>query len=466
MNAPANRYSVTQVRLWDNCQRAWAFVYVEGTRPPSSPWQDRGKNIHAELEAYARTGKIIGTYAERAVLDGVIPRPSELPSQAYLPEHKIEFQIRSGVNFLGFVDVIDMRADIAEIVDHKTLSDFRYCKTEEQLAVDTQLLTYAKLFAPEQVSVAHIYHLTRGKPRTKKISTVVQADRIDAAWRTTLARIEEMEVLRSTPDLIVDQVEATGAKTGHCSAYGGCPFRDRCGLPKVRFGKMAEGKENPLIAKLKSLGIKNASTEPAPAAAPAPSPSATQAAPPVPAPVQAPAPPVLAPDAAPRDTVPPAEEAVKRGPGRPRKTKSDEAPAVDPSEVEALRAELAAVRADHEKCLADNARLASELADSASVSPSPAPKGHVVYIDCVPTRGDGLEVMFEDWAAPALAEAAKVGEVPDAGLIDYKSKGVVAACLRELAVPPSIVLSTRSRWFDVATEILVPGARAIIRGMA
>jgi hypothetical protein len=515
-------YSFSQVDNFLKCQRYWSIVKLEGVELPPAKFQARGTAIHNDAEHYALTQEIRSEYIQAAVVGGFLPAPNELPHAGYRVEYPFQVTIGDGIIFKGFVDAIDMRQSPVEIIDYKSTSDFRYCKTEEEIADNLQLLTYARIFEQEEVKLSHVYFLTKGKPKVKKVSALAAPAKVNEAWDRTLTTIHAMELVRGSWTS-AENVAPTGADTGHCKAYGGCPFQRRCGFApswKEIVSKFSnkesndnmDPKTNPIIEKLKLMKARQdaARQDAVPAA---------EASSPVPVPTPEPAPAVLPPDAAPRDALAapaPVAAPIKRGPGRPPKVRPAESPAPvavvsptpvvesfgDPADVsfaehtnlvnkykadyEALaksfqsekkRADEAEVREGQAKSMYDAAETrrketeaalaeAMGMLENAPTQTASAP-GFTLYIDCWPTKGDGLQETFEEWAEPALAEAAKIGEVPDAGLIDYKSKGVIAGCLRELVakgLPESLVVSSRSRWYDVICEILIPRAKKIVKG--
>jgi hypothetical protein len=516
-------YSFSQVDNFLKCQRYWSIVKLEGVELPPAKFQARGTAIHNDAEHYALTQEIRSEYIQAAVVGGFLPAPNELPHAGYRVEYPFQVTIGDGIIFKGFVDAIDMRQSPVEIIDYKSTSDFRYCKTEEEIADNLQLLTYARIFEQEEVKLSHVYFLTKGKPKVKKVSALAAPAKVNEAWDRTLTTIHAMELVRGSWTS-AENVAPTGADTGHCKAYGGCPFQRRCGFApswKEIVSKFSnkesndnmDPKTNPIIEKLKLMKARqDAARQDAVPAAEASSPVAA------PTPTPEPAPAVLPPDAAPRDALAapaPVAAPIKRGPGRPPKVRPAESPApvavpvaavVEPEEPAEVTENLVPIelvnkyRADYEalaKSFQSEKARADELAgkvkaaeldhtatrakltdtemalaeamgmlENAPTQTASAP-GFTLYIDCWPTKGDGLQETFEEWAEPALAEAAKIGEVPDAGLIDYKSKGVIAGCLRELVakgLPESLVVSSRSRWYDVICEILIPRAKKIVKG--
>jgi hypothetical protein len=148
----------------------------------------------------------------------------------------IDLAIPQGIGWPTlFVPVTD-----AIMGDYKTTSDFRYMKTPEELANSVQMMSYANWaispqgFNSDQVRLLHIYGRTRGKvsrSSIRHVDAVVSKGEISSFWGNTLDIVREMEQTSTAQNF--DDVEANGTLTGHCEAYGGCSFREKCGIGKA-----------------------------------------------------------------------------------------------------------------------------------------------------------------------------------------------------------------------------------------
>lgn len=182
--------------------------------------------------------------------------PMEPPGKAIRRECQITMlTYEGGPTFVGYIDLaippgigwpaFMVPANEAIVGDYKTLSDFRYMKTPEELASSVQMMSYGKwaiqpngLIAPadpipEHIRLLHLYARTKPPFTRSSIryeSAVVTPGQIDTFWNKTLDTIKEMQ--STTLCNKADDVEANGALNGHCEAYGGCSYRDKCGLAK------------------------------------------------------------------------------------------------------------------------------------------------------------------------------------------------------------------------------------------
>lgn len=92
-----------------------------------------------------------------------------------------------------------------------------------------------------------------------------------------------------------------------------------------------------------------------------------------------------------------------------------------------------------------------------------------IYVDCYPAKG-APPVLFEDWIAPTIEAFTKATGVPAPELIKYKEgTGALVGLLRQRVaaggLPEAIYVTTRSRGWDAAQEILIPLAARVIRAM-
>jgi len=281
------RTSASQIKDHMVCERLWFYKYVLRDCPPSNPPQEKGRAIHAALEAYLKNGQLpaealaqaacsklteddLGEFIEAikpfvgAPGEGVVEFRDELPTYATcrtcgrtnllealrrLKRAPDEYAFScSGCrsedleNGPVFTVVVDHAREIEhpehgtlpQIDDLKTTSDVRYCKTPEELAVDPQMVSYARWALmvmarkrepePAFVSLRHVYVRTRGKCVGLARDVLVTPEHVEAEWTKILARVRSMVALareKTNPQDVTPN-------PNHCSAYGGCYFRSKC----------------------------------------------------------------------------------------------------------------------------------------------------------------------------------------------------------------------------------------------
>lgn len=237
--------SVSQLERFEMCPRKWWFRYVGREQEPDSPWLTLGTQVHSQIEHYLRTGEdVLGPLARAG--KRFLPRPPLLEHEveveiAELSEGEIKSPLQSaGVPFVGYIDVLrysdvyiddeghaHAESDTAEIIDWKTTSNLTYAKTGEQIAT-WQMVGYGvtahRLYRDiSWVRLSHGYFQTkRAKEASKKTIKLPVVD-VEARWACAEPIVERIKSVAGERD--VRNVEAN---LDACSAYGGCPHRDKC----------------------------------------------------------------------------------------------------------------------------------------------------------------------------------------------------------------------------------------------
>jgi hypothetical protein len=240
------RLSASQVQTFVDCQRKWAWRYVEGVEEPPNAAAELGRSVHAELEKYLNGGEIDFTteigYIAAAGLEH-LPKPG---TPGLLVEQEFHFEGPSGHSYLGYKDLEQPGA----VTDHKTTSDLRWQKTPEDLKTDIQATLYAvdyfrKYPEDSDVELRWVYYQTRNAKKSAITRLRVYQEE---TWDKFLAIekiAEQMEVASSQRALDLPP------NINHCSAYGGCPHQGRCNLSP--FDKMrAHVEQNKLLAALQA----------------------------------------------------------------------------------------------------------------------------------------------------------------------------------------------------------------------
>jgi len=277
------RLSASQVQTFVDCPRKWAWKYVADVEELPGPAAELGRLVHSELEKYLNGGEIDYTtevgYIAASGLEH-LPKPG---TPGLVVEAEFHFVGPSGHSYLGYKDLQSPRV----IYDHKTTSDLKWQKTEEDLRNDIQATLYAVDYFREhsdenEVELRWVYYQTRNT--RKSAITVLRVNQTEA-WNRFLAIeqiAQEMEVASTKQPLDLPP------NINHCSAYGGCPHQGRCNLSP--FEKMrAHMEQNKLTQLLQAR--KNGASAPATAAPAAAEPAsavhAVPVAPVVPLPVLA-----------------------------------------------------------------------------------------------------------------------------------------------------------------------------------
>lgn len=245
--------SSSQVKDFEACNRLWYYTRILKQRAPQTEAQSRGTTVHGALEAHLKAGVIEPEILERAKALGITEKDLTEYVSAMLP-----FVGKPGEGFTEFKDSIptfDGGPEYVLIVDHareievggrtipqiddlKTTSDFRYCKTPDELSKDVQMVSYAmwallrlyiekNLPQPEFVSLRHVYVRTRGKRIATARDVLVTPVDVRARWEEILNSVRDMVALAAMGNE-VDPQDVPATTTDHCNAYGGCFFRAQC----------------------------------------------------------------------------------------------------------------------------------------------------------------------------------------------------------------------------------------------
>ena len=277
-----NHVSASQIENYQKCPRSWFFKSIQKVHEEQKGHQSLGEAFHlimekvpqglgwpshSDVNASPEDWEKAEAMAKQAL--PLLPRVDQTslvdltPLSSY--EIKREYGLRmdtyeGGPTMVGYIDLgiptgigwpaLLVPENEAIIADYKTLSDFRYMKTPQELASNVQMMTYAKWALgedasyikglrgedgkqPEYVRLVHLYARTKApftRASIRHETALVTAQEINSYWEKTLDTVREMSqvALCGDPDL----VDAKGALNGHCEAYGGCAFRDKCGIAK------------------------------------------------------------------------------------------------------------------------------------------------------------------------------------------------------------------------------------------
>ena len=242
--------SASQITTFLDCPRKWYFDKVVGLERKVNESAELGSAVHELLEKYIRgeLSEMPDTQAGRIAKQGLHRLTIKKPLAVELSLEDLPIK-DSPCEVKGFIDVLDYMND--EIIDHKTTKSRRWTKTPSELAVNTQMIIYAKAYLdnnPEvnKVTLTHLYYGTKDE-FSEKVSVEVSRAHVTNQWNYLKKIIKEMMQASSLSD-----AGACTASYEACDKYGGCPFRTQCQHAKDYTPK--QRKERKLMPKQENRG--------------------------------------------------------------------------------------------------------------------------------------------------------------------------------------------------------------------
>jgi hypothetical protein len=312
--------SASQLGKFAECERKWGWEYLDKIKPPQNRSAVAGERMHKILEGWLQFATP-PDLNECLVVDGHEYFPGRMANAGlhHLPPPGAHLQVERaatswlayvpGVRWNGRIDVFHQLLGDPECIDHKSTSDFKWAKTEEELRTDVQSLSYAweamNTTGAQNAHLRWVYYLSKKPFKSKVVYIRISREETLAAlypWEMKAARAVELK--RSGTKRALDLEPNAEA----CDRYGGCPHRLRCSLSpeqilRARFtmselsleqridaANAAAGGQTPPpayaggYAGAVPAGPQYAQQPPAPQYAPAPAPAPQYVAPPAPVP--------------------------------------------------------------------------------------------------------------------------------------------------------------------------------------
>ena len=461
--------SASQITSFRTCPRKWFNKSILKIEEPSTPAQAFGSAVHKSIENFLKEKSYPTDERLKLFVETAAPF---LLTENYESEKYIELKtFLDGPLSRGYIDLL-----YSGILDYKTTSDFRYCKTPEELTNDVQMASYAKWFldtyGEKSVEVSHLYLLTKNKkPKARLVSATITREQADLVWEKTLKTVKEMsdvvKELYDPNDPKKDRTEEITPNTNSCDLYPpkGCFFRSKCfdGIvekfinitkkPDVKEEKMGTSLSEKLAAKKNDktnsivLTVDNSSAPVDMAHAGTVRFDGT--------------PSIRPPDAPPDLVVEPLSVQLEReAKDPPKKGRPKKADAVK----EVMRETEAVGGYNGEFKLAD---FSTE--NNKPKNPALNRKQLTLYIDCIPTKGPNKKeyVLLEDFIAPIAREVADANGVLDHRMISYTAKAALAAAIRTKLddLPSCLVISSYAMGSDSTLEVLIPYATEVVKAL-
>lgn len=264
-------WSASSLQVGESCLRKWYFEKVERRKPPQTTAQTIGVELHAQNEAFLRTGANgLGSLAMRGKHmlpapgpdllvehDLVIPLDAELVARDAEQEGRqgLADKIRAactladaplkidGVPVVGYVDLMHARGvnqgasdpseamdppGTVEVVDWKTTGNAKYIKSPLEVSRTIQMTSYGMWVLGQfqdctGVRLSHGYYVTSGGELPRKVSLRVLPETLRSQWdgvRALAGTLSTVAAASSAQDVPGNQ--------DACDAFGGCPHRSYC----------------------------------------------------------------------------------------------------------------------------------------------------------------------------------------------------------------------------------------------
>lgn len=239
--------SSSQISLFTECERKWAFRYLDKIETEQHPAAALGVQIDDEqIQPYLRDNRPLDytlkfngeCKSAEIVAAGVhlLPGPKTLGLE--IQKH-ITFSTNALFGYRGYVDIWLPRGGLPGsandgtpcVSDAKSTGNWRYKKSAAQLAVDVQANLYARwafgaVPHAEEIDLGWVYFSTKKPYRAETTHLRVTRAQSEERFAPIEATAREMFGVRKSLPKAIDLRPNIHA----CGSYGGCPYQHLCNL--------------------------------------------------------------------------------------------------------------------------------------------------------------------------------------------------------------------------------------------
>jgi len=228
-------FSASRITTWMSCNRKAAWLYICGYPDPGNQDTEFGGAVHQALYEFGRNPALLPDLSDpvQAVAAEALP----YVHAALTCETAFEGEI-AVVGQHKWTGMRDLNPYPGAVWDYKTTGDFKNCKTPEQLQSDPQAILYAKAEldlhpALDHVDLMWLYLKKRKAYGARPVEARIERDDAQRGFAALESFATEMQEAAFAAPLdpvarhkyVLDVVQPN---FGHCTAYRGCPYRDRC----------------------------------------------------------------------------------------------------------------------------------------------------------------------------------------------------------------------------------------------
>jgi hypothetical protein len=186
------KVSISRVKLFKACRRAYEFKYVYGLVPvQKAEALETGLRYHAKLEELYKTGDFTADFSKESAMATAYKKYIYPRFRMEAVEDWLEMPLKNGNTLVGR---IDGKADDGWLVEHKTTSQ-EFAEYEYNLFWDEQILAYMAL-----TDARNIYYTVCRKPTIRRKREESEEDFFNrmVAWyeEDTEKKITLMEIHR------------------------------------------------------------------------------------------------------------------------------------------------------------------------------------------------------------------------------------------------------------------------------
>lgn len=226
-------FSASQLSSFDRNPRYWTFNKLLGLETPKTAALDWGTNFHLAMARFLRTGELSKKFAPW-ISEWIEKMPMPIrPGRLDGVEENFTLNLlESCPPFIGSIDAWLIHDDKILIMDHKSMKNFRYAKTENDLKVNDQLIIYAhyiltKINKDEVVIQHNQFAKEEKKEKVKIVNTLLTRKEVNDIIECI--KTKAISMMGTWSKVNEKGWEAAEENCDKCRwMYGGCPFRDIC----------------------------------------------------------------------------------------------------------------------------------------------------------------------------------------------------------------------------------------------